>query len=107
GFCGHLASYVGGILAYELGSGLNIPAFIVDAVVVDEMEPIARISGIAGMERKTIFHALNQIAVARKVADELNHKSEDLNLLVTHMGGGSTVGAHKKGKVIDVNNGLN
>ena len=99
GFSGHHASNLGGILAYEIASGLNIPAFIVDPVVVDEMEPVARISGIAGMERKSIFHALNQKAVARKVAEELNHKYEDLNLLVTHMGGGITVGAHKKEKL--------
>ena len=58
------------------------------------------------IERKSIFHALNQKAVARKVANELGKKYEDLNLIVTHMGGGITVGVHKQGKVIDVNNGL-
>lgn len=106
GFSGEHASNLGGILAYEIASALNIPAYIVDPVVVDELDPIARISGFSLIERKSIFHALNQKAVARRVAKELGQKYEDLNLIVAHMGGGITVGAHKKGKVIDVNNGL-
>ncbi|OLS40127.1 butyrate kinase [Bacillus sp. MRMR6] len=106
GFSGQHASNLGGIIAYEIASGLNIPSFIVDPVVVDELEPIARISGFALIERKSIFHALNQKAVARRVAKELGKKYTELNLIVTHMGGGITVGVHKQGKVIDVNNGL-
>lgn len=106
GFAGQHASNLGGILAYEIASGLNIPSFIVDPVVVDELDPIARISGFSMIERKSIFHALNQKAVARRVAKELGKKYEELNLIVTHMGGGITVGAHKKGRVVDVNNGL-
>jgi butyrate kinase len=106
GYAGQHASNLGGILAYEIASGLNIPSFIVDPVVVDELEPIARISGFSLIERKSIFHALNQKAVARRVARELGKKYEELNLIVAHMGGGITVGAHKKGRVIDVNNGL-
>lgn len=103
---GEHASNLGGILAYEIASGLNIPAFIVDPVVVDELEPVARVSGFSLIERKSIFHALNQKAVARRVAQEIGRKYEELNLIVAHMGGGITVGAHKKGKVVDVNNGL-
>ena len=106
GFSGQHASNLGGIIAFEIASGLNIPSFIVDPVVVDELEPIARISGFAEIERKSIFHALNQKAVARRVANQLGKKYKDLNLIVTHMGGGITVGVHKMGKVIDVNNGL-
>jgi butyrate kinase len=106
GYSGHHASNLGGILAHEIASGLNIPAYIVDPVVVDELDEVARISGVAGIERKSIFHALNQKAVARKVAKELDSKYEDLHLIVAHMGGGITVGAHRNGKVIDVNNGL-
>jgi butyrate kinase len=106
GYSGHHASNLGGILAHEIATGLNIPAFIVDPVVVDEMEKVAKISGVAGIERKSIFHALNQKAVARSVAKGLKQKYEKLNLIVTHMGGGITVGAHKQGRVIDVNNGL-
>jgi butyrate kinase len=106
GYAGQHASNLGGIIAFEIASGLNIPAFIVDPVVVDELEPIARISGFSLIERKSIFHALNQKAVARRVAKELGKKYNDLNLIVTHMGGGITVGVHKKGKVVDVNNGL-
>ncbi|WLR43872.1 butyrate kinase [Bacillus carboniphilus] len=106
GYAGEHASNLGGIIAHEIASGLNIPAYIVDPVVVDEMDPIAKISGVAEIERKSIFHALNQKAVARKVAHSLHKSYQDLNLIVTHMGGGITIGAHKNGKVIDVNNGL-
>ncbi len=106
GFSGEHASNLGGILAFEIAKQLNIPSFIVDPVVVDEMDPIAKISGFALFERKSIFHALNQKAVARRVAKDLGKKYEKLNLIVTHMGGGITVGAHKGGRVIDVNNGL-
>lgn len=106
GYSGDHASNLGGILAYEIGDQLNIPSYIVDPVVVDEMSDIARISGFADIERKSIFHALNQKAVARRVAKQLNKKYEELNLVITHMGGGITVGAHKDGRVIDVNNGL-
>ncbi|PWW30489.1 butyrate kinase [Cytobacillus oceanisediminis] len=106
GFAGQHASNLGGILAYEIASGLNIPSYIVDPVVVDELDSIARISGFSMIERKSIFHALNQKAVARRVAKDLGRKYEELNLIVTHMGGGITVGAHKQGRVVDVNNGL-
>jgi butyrate kinase len=106
GYSGQHASNLGGIIAYEIASGLNIPSFIVDPVVVDELDAIARISGFSLIERKSIFHALNQKAVARRVAKELGKKYTELNLIVTHMGGGITVGVHKQGKVIDVNNGL-
>jgi len=106
GYSGQHASNLGGILAYEIATGLNIPSYIVDPVVVDELDPIARISGFSLIERKSIFHALNQKAVARRVAREFGKKYEETNLIVTHLGGGITVGAHKMGRVIDVNNGL-
>lgn len=106
GYSGQHASNLGGILAYEIASNLNIPSFIVDPVVVDELAPIARISGFSLIERKSIFHALNQKAVARRVSKELGKKYTELNLIVTHMGGGITVGVHKQGRVIEVNNGL-
>ncbi|MFD1926614.1 butyrate kinase [Sporosarcina siberiensis] len=106
GFSGQHASNLGGILANEIATSLNIPAYIVDPVVVDELEPLARISGMSLINRKSIFHALNQKAVARRYAKQINVKYEELNLIVTHMGGGITVGAHRNGRVIDVNNGL-
>lgn len=106
GFAGQHASNLGGIIAFEIASGLNIPAYIVDPVVVDEMEEIAKISGLSAIKRRSIFHALNQKAVARRVASDFNKKYEDMNIIVTHMGGGITIGAHRKGRVIDVNNGL-
>ena len=101
---GEHASNLGGIIAFDIAKKQGIPAFIVDPVVVDEMEPLARISGIPDMERRSIFHALNQKAVARKAAAELNKTYETVNLIVVHMGGGISVGAHCRGRVIDVNN---
>lgn len=106
GVQGQHASNLGGIIANEIAKELNIPAFIVDPVTVDEMQEVARISGIPEVRRKSIFHALNQKAVAKRYAKEKGVKYEDLNLIVTHMGGGTSVGAHCKGKVIDVNNAL-
>ncbi|WP_226376841.1 butyrate kinase [Oceanobacillus halotolerans] len=106
GYNGEHASNLGGILAHEIAQGLNIPAYIVDPVVIDELNELARFSGVPEIPRKSIFHALNQKAVARKAAKDLGKSYEELTLIVTHMGGGITVGAHYKGKVIDVNNGL-
>jgi len=103
---GKHASNLGGILAYEIAKGLNIHAYVVDPPVVDELHPLAKFSGLPMYERKSIFHALNQKSVARKVAHELQADYEDVNLIVAHLGNGITIGAHKNGKVIDVNNGL-
>ena len=84
----------------------GIAAFVVDPVVVDEMEQLAKLSGIPGIERRSIFHALNAKAVVRKCARELGINYEDGRFVVAHMGGGITVGAHRYGRVIDVNDGL-
>lgn len=106
GYNGQHASNLGGMLAYEIGEQFKKPSFIVDPVVVDELEDVARITGIKEINRKSIFHALNQKAVARRFAAEKNTIYENLNLIIAHLGGGITVGAHKFGKVIDVKNGL-
>ena len=103
---GEHASNLGGMIANEIANQLNIPAFIVDPVVVDEMEDVARISGMPEITRKSIFHALNQKAVARRYAKETGRPYSELNLIVAHLGGGISVGAHEKGRVIDVNNAL-
>ncbi len=106
GVMGQHASNLGGVIANEIALQLNIPAFIVDPVVVDELEEIARISGMPEIKRISIFHALNQKAVARRAAKDLGKAYEDINLIVAHMGGGISVGAHKNGRIIDVNNAL-
>lgn len=108
GVMGEHASNLGGILAYEISKSAKKEdkAFIVDPVVVDELDEIARFSGRPEMPRLSIFHALNQKAVARRFAREQNKKYEELSLIVVHLGGGITVGVHKNGRVIDVNNGL-
>ena len=106
GILGEHASNLGGIIAKEMADEVSIPSFIVDPVVVDEMEDVARISGVPEIPRISIFHALNQKAIGRRAAKDMNKNYEDCNLLIVHMGGGVTVGAHKKGKVIDNTNGL-
>ena len=106
GVQGPHASNLGGILSNEIAKEIGKRAFIVDPVVVDEMEEVARLSGVPELPRKSKFHALNQKAVAKRYAKEHNTSYEDVNLIVVHMGGGVSVGAHKKGRVIDVNNAL-
>lgn len=106
GVQGQHASNLGGILASEISKEVNGRAFIVDPVVVDELEEVARISGVPELPRVSKFHALNQKAVAKRYGKECGQGYNNLNLIVVHMGGGVSVGAHKFGKVIDVNNAL-
>lgn len=106
GVSGQHASNLGGILANEIAKEVGIRSFIVDPVVVDELQDVARISGMPELPRRSIFHALNQKAVAKRYAKECGKRYEDLNLVVIHMGGGVSVAAHKDGLVIDVNNTL-
>lgn len=103
---GQHASNLGGILAREIGDSIGVPSFIVDPVVVDELMPIARYSGVPELPRKSVFHALNQKAVAKRYAKEQGVPYESLNLIVVHMGGGVSVGAHEKGMIVDVFNAL-
>lgn len=106
GVQGQHASNLGGILAKEIGDSIGVPSYIVDPVVVDELEPISRYSGVPELPRISVFHALNQKAVAKRYAKENGKSYDSLNLVVVHMGGGVSVGAHKKGKVIDIFNAL-
>ncbi len=106
GVQGQHASNLGGILAKEIGDSIGAPSYIVDPVVVDELMPIARYSGVPELPRVSIFHALNQKAVAKRYARETGKAYESLRLIVVHMGGGVSVGAHENGKVIDVFNAL-
>lgn len=107
GVKGQHASNLGGLIANDLAKSIpGAKAFIADPVVVDELEDIARISGHIYFERISIFHALNHKAVARIYAQKVGKRYEDLNLIIAHMGGGISVGAHQRGRVIDVNNAL-
>lgn len=105
---GEHASNLGGLIAQDIAREINngAKAYITDPVVVDELEPIARISGHPALKRASIFHALNQKIIARTYAKEVGKSYEELNLIVAHMGGGVSVGAHCHGRVIDVNNAL-
>lgn len=103
---GEHASNLGAIIANEIANSIGKSAYIVDPVVVDELDEIARLSGIPELPRKSIFHALNQKAVAKRYAKENSKNYEDVNVIVAHMGGGVSVGAHRKGKIVDVNNAL-
>jgi len=104
---GEHASNLGGMIAYEFAQRYHVPPFIVDPVVVDEMEPLARISGHPELQRRSIFHALNQRAVAIEAAKAIGKEYHEINLIIAHLGGGISIGCHAKGKVIDVNNALN
>lgn len=101
------ASNLGGLIAQEIAAEVGVKAYIADPVVVDEMIPYARISGLPQLPRESVFHALNQKAIARRYARETGRKYEELNLIVSHMGGGITVSAHRQGRVIDTSNALN
>lgn len=105
---GEHASNLGGLIADDLAHeiGGKVKAYIADPVVVDEMEDVARCTGLKEIKRRSIFHALNQKAVARNYADQHGKHYEEINVIVAHMGGGISVGAHRKGRVVDVNNAL-
>ena len=104
---GEHASNLGAIIANELVKEVGgIKALIADPVVVDELEPVARISGHAAFPRVSIFHALNQKAIAKLYAKNNGKNYADLNIIVAHLGGGVSVGIHSKGRVIDVNDAL-
>jgi len=100
------ASCMGAIIASEIAAPLGIPSYIVDPVVVYEMDPITKLSGVPEIERVNIFHALNQKAVARRIAADLGKPYEKLRFVVAHMGGGISVGAHREGRVVDVSDGI-
>ncbi|MDO4732474.1 MAG: butyrate kinase [Bacillota bacterium] len=99
------ACNLGAILADKVAKPLGLPAYVVDPGVVDELCDMARLSGHPDIPRRSVFHALNQKAMARRFAAENGKKYDELNLIVAHMGGGITVGAHKQGQVVDVSNG--
>ncbi len=104
---GEHASNLGAIIANELAQEVGgIKALIADPVVVDELEPVARISGHSAFPRISIFHALNQKAIAKLYAKDNGKNYNDLNIIVAHLGGGVSVGIHSKGRVIDVNDAL-
>ena len=103
---GQHASNLGGILAREIGDEIGVPSFIVDPVVVDELEDVARFSGVPELPRTSVFHALNQKAVAKRYAKEIGKPYDTLRLIVVHMGGGVSVGAHLNGRIVDVFNAL-
>lgn len=104
---GEHASNLGAIVGNELAKEAGCEAYISDPVVVDELQDLARISGLPNMPRRSIFHALNQKATARKYCAEAKQDYKDVRILICHMGGGISVGVHKDGKIIDVNNCVN
>ena len=103
---GSHASNLGALIAESLARELGLKAYIVDPVVVDELDPLARYSGLPEIPRRSIFHALNQKATARKAACRLGRQYSECALIVAHMGGGISIGIHVGGRVVDVNNAL-
>jgi butyrate kinase len=107
GINGEHASNLGALIAFNIAQTIKgARAFIADPVVVDELQDVARFTGHPLFERRSIFHALNQKAIGRAHAKSLNKKYDEINLIIAHLGGGISVGAHEKGRVIDVNNAL-
>ena len=100
------ASNLGAPLAFEIANRTGIPAFIVDPVCVDEFDDIARVSGLPEIERQSLSHALNLKATARRAARDLGRHYPELNLVVAHLGGGISVTAHRRGRMLDVNQAL-
>ena len=101
----HVAN-LGGILAKELGDPYGLPAYITDPTCIDEMDPVARVTGYKGMERKLKWQPLSHKATGKRLAKDMGMAYEDGNFIIGHLGGGITIGAHCHGRVIDVNNGL-
>jgi len=100
------ASSLGGIIAREIADNLGIPSYIADATTTDELDDIARMTGIPDIERRSVFHALNQKAVARKAARKMGRTYEECNFIVVHLGGGISIGGHRHGRVVEVSNAL-
>ena len=103
---GRHAANVGAIIAWQLSGEGKIPSYIVDPIVVDELSEVARVTGRPDMKKVSIFHALNQKAVAKRYAKSIGKSYDEMTIVVAHMGGGVSVGCHHKGRVIEVNNGL-
>ncbi|WP_029451334.1 butyrate kinase [Clostridium algidicarnis] len=104
GYQGQHASNLGGIIAYDIGKDINAPAFIVDPVAVDEMDDVARISGMPEIERKSLVHALNIKAVTRRVCQRVNLDFNNSSFVVAHLGGGISISPLKNGRILDANN---
>jgi butyrate kinase len=103
---GRHPSALGPAIALDMAKRYGMPAIVIDPPSTDEFHPLARLSGIPEIERKSVFHALNQKIAARRMAGETGKRYEELNLVVAHLGGGTTIGAHQKGRVIDCTHGL-
>ena len=97
------ASNLGGIIAHAIASPLGLPSFIVDPVAVDELDEISKITGLPGLNKPALAHALNVKATVRRAAKNLNKKWDEANFVVAHLGGGFTICAHKAGRMIDIN----
>lgn len=104
GVQGEHASNLGGILAYGMARARGIPAFIVDPVSTDELDPVARVSGLPELERRPLSHALNMRWMGRRAAGELGKAYEECRLVVAHLGMGISVSAHRGGRIVDTNN---
>lgn len=102
---GHHPGDLAPFVAKRLAKDIKL-AITVDPPTIDEFQPLARYTGLPEISRKSRMQTLNQKAVARKYAQDIGKTYEELNLIVTHMGGGISVVVHENGKMIDANNGL-
>lgn len=100
------ASNLCGLLAADIAAMAGVKAYIADPVVVDEMDDVARMSGLPDCPRRSILHALNQKATVRLHCERVGLVYEEHNFIVAHLGGGISVTAHKRGRMVDTNNAL-
>lgn len=99
---GQHASNLGAVIAYKIAQPLGIPAYIYDAVAVDELEPVAQITGLAEISRKSLVHTLNMRAAALKIAEKQKVSLAQVNYIVVHMGGGCSMSLLAKGRMVDI-----
>ena len=100
-------SVLGAVLAHEFAQAAGKPAYIVNPPDVDELQDVARITGVRGIYRQSRFHALNHKEVGHRAAAALGKTYETSDLIVAHIGGGVSVAAHRQGRVVDVNDIVN
>lgn len=104
GVQGEHASNLGGILAYGIARAGGVEAFIVDPVSTDEIDSVARISGLPELQRTSLCHALNMRWMGRRAAAELGKRYQECRMVIAHIGMGISVAAHRHGRIVDTNN---
>lgn len=96
------ASNLGGLIAKDIADSIGVQAFIYDSVAVDQLDDIARVTGLKEIRRRSFSHALNMRAAAIKTAEKIGKSYEECNFIVAHLGGGLSISAHRQGRMVDI-----